>query len=85
MWLAQLARELEARMLALHPRAGRLGERHLRAVVREFAEHYHAERNHQGSGNVIPFPSRDWASPIGHIGRRQRLGGLLSFYTRNAA
>jgi transposase InsO family protein len=62
-----------------------LGERHLRAVVREFVEHYHAERNHQGLGNVIRFPSRDSASPIGHIGRRQRLGGVLSFYTRNAA
>ncbi len=33
-----------------------LGERHLRAVVRQFLEHYHAERNHQGLGNVIPFP-----------------------------
>jgi transposase InsO family protein len=65
-----------------------LGERHLRAVVREFVEHYHAERNHQGLGNVIPFPSRDSASPIGRIGRRERLGGLLSFYEfyeRNAA
>ncbi len=41
------------------------GERHLRAVVREFVEHYHAERNHQGLGNVIPFPSRDSASPSG--------------------
>ena len=62
-----------------------LGERHLRAVVREFVEHYHAERNHQGLGNVIPFPSRDSASPVGRIGRRERLGGLLSFYERNAA
>jgi hypothetical protein len=35
-----------------------LGERHLRAVVRQFVEHYHAERNHQGLGNVIPFRPR---------------------------
>src|SRR5450432_378618 len=62
-----------------------LGEGHLRAVVREFMEHYHAERNHQGLGNVIPFPSPDSASPVGRIGRRQRLGGVLSFYGRNAA
>ncbi len=62
-----------------------LGERHLRAVVREFVEHYHAERNHQGLGNVIPFPSPDSASPVGPIGRRERLGGVLSFYVRNAA
>jgi putative transposase len=53
--------------------------------VREFVEHYHAERNHQGLGNVIPFPSRDSASPVGRIGRRERLGGVLSFYDRNAA
>jgi transposase InsO family protein len=62
-----------------------LGERHLRAVLREFVEHYHAERNHQGLGNVIPFPSRDSASPLGRIGRRERLGDVLSFYVRNAA
>jgi hypothetical protein len=62
-----------------------LGERHLRAVVREFVEHSHAERNHQGLGNVIPFPSRDSAPSVGRIGRRERLGGVLSFYERNAA
>jgi hypothetical protein len=57
-----------------------LGQRHLRAVVREFVEHYHAERNPQGLGNVIPFPSRDSASPVGRVGRRERLGRVLSFY-----
>jgi len=62
-----------------------LGERHLRVVVREFVEHYHVERNHQGLDNVIPFPSRHSASPVGRIGRRERLGGVLSFYERNAA
>ncbi|MGO9834602.1 MAG: hypothetical protein ACLP1X_10325, partial [Polyangiaceae bacterium] len=68
-------------LLAIIP----LGERHLRAVVREFVEHYHAERNHQGLGNVIPFPSRDSASALGRVGRRERLGGVLSFYERSAA
>ena len=62
-----------------------LGERHLRAVVREFVQHYHAERNLQGLGNVIPFPSRDSTSPVGRIGRRERLGGVLAFYERKAA
>ena len=62
-----------------------LGESHLRAVVREYVEHYHAERNHQGLGNIIPFPLRDSPSPVGRIGRRERLGGVLSFYVRNAA
>jgi len=35
--------------------------------------------------DVIPFPSPDSASPIGRIGRRERLGGVLSFYERNVA
>ena len=62
-----------------------LGERHLRGVLREFVAHYHAERNHQGLANVIPFPSRDSFTAGGRVGRRQRLGGLLNFYRRNAA
>ena len=32
------------------------GEKSLRHVLSEFIVHYHAERNHQGVGNVIPFP-----------------------------
>jgi putative transposase len=62
-----------------------LGEGHLRRVVDEFVEHYHAERNHQGLGNIIPFPLQ--ASPaIGdRIRRCERLGGLLKFYQRTAA
>jgi hypothetical protein len=43
------------------------------------------ERRGQGLGNVIPFPSPDSASPVGCIGRRERLGGVLAFYERNAA
>jgi putative transposase len=61
-----------------------LGERHLRTVIREFVEHYHSERNHQGLGNVIPFPSAVTPS-AGRICRRERLGGLLNFYVRKAA
>ena len=33
-----------------------LGERSLRRAVSEYVEHYHAERNHQGKGNVLLFP-----------------------------
>jgi transposase InsO family protein len=62
-----------------------LGERHLHAVVHEFVEHYHAERNHQGLGNVIPFPIPGSVTATGRIERRQRLGGLLHFYDRKAA
>ena len=36
-----------------------LGERHLRRLVRDFVEHDHAERNHQGIGNeLIEWPAR---------------------------
>ena len=32
------------------------GESHLRYVVNEYMEHYHAERPHQGIGNNIIAP-----------------------------
>jgi hypothetical protein len=54
-------------------------------VPREFVEHYQAVRNHQALDNVIPFPSCHSASPAGRVGRRKRLGGVLSFYERGAA
>ena len=60
-----------------------LGERHLRRTVAEFVAHYHGERNHQGLGNELidrlqPQPAHAL------VRRRQRLGGLLSFYYRAA-
>jgi transposase InsO family protein len=33
-----------------------LGEKHLRAAVREFVDHYHEERPHQGLGNELIAP-----------------------------
>src|ERR1700687_6001590 len=33
------------------------GERSLRRALSEYVEHFHAERNHQGKGNVLPVPS----------------------------
>jgi transposase InsO family protein len=62
-----------------------LGERHLRSVIHDFVEHYHVERNHQGLGNVIPFPSRASPQFEGTVCRRQRFGGVLNFYERKAA
>lgn len=61
-----------------------LGERHLRACVREYVAHYHEERNHQGLDNALinPVPSNDNTAPVR---RRQRLGGMLSYYHREAA
>jgi hypothetical protein len=31
------------------------GERSLRRALSEYVKHYHAERNHQGKGNVLLF------------------------------
>lgn len=32
------------------------GERSLRRALSEYVEHFHAERNHQGKGNILLFP-----------------------------
>ena len=62
-----------------------LGERHLRAAITEFVEHYHLERNHQGLENqLLTTPARP-ANDDAPIARRERLGGLLNFYYRRAA
>ncbi len=62
-----------------------LGERSLYYVVRQYLAHYHHERNHQGLDNQLiaaePGLERHW----GRIVHRGRLGGLLSYYYREAA
>jgi len=60
-----------------------LGECHLRRTVAEFVAHYHGERNHQGLGNELIDRLRRQPA-CGLVRRRQRLGGLLSFYYRAA-
>ncbi len=62
-----------------------LGERHLRRAVREYAEHYLFERHHQGIGNRIIDPDPRRLGGIGEVVRSDRLGGMLSFYYREAA
>lgn len=59
------------------------GERHLRRTVSEFVAHYHGERNHQGLGNELIDRLRQQPA-CGLVRRRQRLGGILSFYYRAA-
>jgi transposase InsO family protein len=61
------------------------GENSLRHVIREYLAHYHAERNHQGIENVIPFPDRRLEAREGTIPKAERLGGLLNFYHRRSA
>jgi len=61
------------------------GENSLRHVIREYLAHYHAERNHQGIENVIPFPDSRLECQDGPVSKAERLGGLLNFYYRQAA
>ena len=60
------------------------GEAHLRAAVRSFIAHYHEERPHQGLNNELIAPATTVIG-TGPITCRQRLGGLLKFYDREAA
>lgn len=61
-----------------------LGERHLRHLAREYNEHYHHERNHQGLGNQLIAPRAEGKGAWGEIECRERIGGLLRFYRRAA-
>ena len=61
------------------------GESALRRAVSEFALHYHTERNHQGLQNKIIQPEFSEFPCTGAIRSRQRLGGLLRYYYRDAA
>ena len=62
------------------------GERSLRRVVSDFLEHYHQERNHQGQDNLLLFPvsAPRTLGPQGAVRCRERLGGLLKYYSRAA-
>ncbi len=61
------------------------GERSLRKATREYAAHYHRERNHQGLDNRLIEPGDCPGSTISAVECAQRLGGMLRFYHRAAA
>ncbi|OGV48751.1 MAG: hypothetical protein A2X49_04040 [Lentisphaerae bacterium GWF2_52_8] len=62
-----------------------IGEMSLRRAVKNYLEHYHSERNHQGIRNCIPFPEGELGLREGKIKTRTRLGGLLKYYYRDQA
>lgn len=62
-----------------------IGERHLREAIKSFVDHYHAERHHQGLGNRLIEPDLEDAGRTGPVKCRERLGGTLKFYYREAA
>ncbi|MHC4451048.1 MAG: integrase core domain-containing protein, partial [Planctomycetota bacterium] len=61
------------------------GEGHLRTVVKEYTEHYHVERNHQGLENDLIEDRCGVADMNGDVERHEQLGGILNYYDRRAA
>jgi putative transposase len=62
-----------------------LGERSLYYAIHQYLAHYHTERNHQGLDNQLVTPESGIENHSGQVKRRKRLGGLLSYYHREAA
>jgi transposase InsO family protein len=62
-----------------------VGEGSLWRAVREFIEHYHHERNHQGLGNQLILPVVGQTRGGERIVSHERIGGLLKYYHRPAA
>jgi hypothetical protein len=60
-----------------------LGEASLPRALGDFIDHYHGERNHQGKGNTLLFPSEKTGQhrPRSRVHCRERLGGLLKYYS----
>jgi putative transposase len=54
-------------------------------VIHQYLAHYHAERNHQGLANQLIAPEPDLGRHSDPVRRRERLGGLLHYYYRDAA
>jgi putative transposase len=77
-WFRSLKSECLDRMIFF-------GRKSLENAVREYVEHYHAERTHQGLDNELIEPVDDPDSVAGRIECRERLGGMLKFYHRRAA
>ena len=61
------------------------GENSLRRAISAYVTHYHLERNHQSLGNSLIEPARNVGSRHGSVRCRERLGGMLNYYFRDAA
>jgi hypothetical protein len=60
-------------------------EASLRRALRKFSQHYLGERNHQGLDNEIIEPGEEVGRVSGPVHCRERLGGMLRYYYRDAA
>ena len=77
-FVGTVRRELTDRMIFV-------GTASLDRALREFAVHDNAERNHRSLDNDLITPRAPVGFVLGRLERRERLGGLLSFYVRRAA
>jgi putative transposase len=63
-----------------------LNRRHLERVLRVFVEHYNTQRPHRALEARPREPGKPSPTPtVGDIQRRDRLGGLIHEYYRDAA
>jgi transposase InsO family protein len=62
-----------------------VGQASLRHAITEYLTHYQSERNHQGLENRLLKPFGAPGEPHAPVKRRERLGGMLSYYHRAAA
>jgi putative transposase len=62
-----------------------IGEASLLYILQSYLTYYHRERNHQGLGNQLIVPEPGIGSQHGSVACRERLGGLLNYYHREAA
>ena len=64
---------------------GLFGETALCNAITEFLAFYHRERAHQGLDHQILEAGPEVGQEVGAIVCRERLGGLLKYYHRQAA
>jgi putative transposase len=62
-----------------------IGETSLRSVIQAYLTHYHHQRNHQGLANRLIASEPGVGCQSGLVVRRERLGGLLTYYYRETA
>jgi len=67
-WVRSVKEECLAKLILV-------GESSLRRALQQYTVHYHEERNHQGRGNRILFPSRlETGRKMGAVRCRERRG-----------
>jgi transposase InsO family protein len=77
-WVGTIRRECLDRILIT-------GERHLAAVLDQYAAHYNGHRPHRSLGQRPPTPRSHLANrPAANVHRRPILGGLINEYMQAA-